>query len=60
MLSLFSRNQEKIEFIGDSITCGFGNDESGLPCGKGQWFDQHNAYFAYGSVAARTLEQIIF
>ncbi|WP_292009527.1 cellulase family glycosylhydrolase [Chryseobacterium sp.] len=48
-------SSKKIEFIGDSITCGFGNDESGLPCGQGQWFDQHNAYFAYGPVLSRML-----
>ena len=47
--------QKKIEWIGDSITCGFGNDESDLPCGEGQWFDQHNAYFAYGPVLSRKL-----
>lgn len=45
----------KIEFIGDSITCGYGNDESGIPCGQGQWFDQHNAYFAYGPIVSRML-----
>lgn len=45
----------KIEFIGNSITCGMGNDLSGLPCGKGEWYDQHNAYLAYGPIAARTL-----
>ncbi|WP_419869677.1 cellulase family glycosylhydrolase [Chryseobacterium sp. CT-SW4] len=48
-------SKKKIEFIGDSITCGFGNDESGLPCGQGQWFDQHNAYFAYGPVLSRMM-----
>nr|WP_314495896.1 cellulase family glycosylhydrolase [uncultured Chryseobacterium sp.] len=48
-------SRKKIEFIGDSITCGFGNDESGLPCGQGQWFDQHNAYLAYGPVVSRML-----
>ncbi|WP_379963056.1 cellulase family glycosylhydrolase [Epilithonimonas sp. UC225_85] len=47
--------KKKIEFIGDSITCGFGNDETGLPCGQGQWFDQHNAYLAYGPVVSRML-----
>src|ERR1700729_3088658 len=30
----------KIEFIGNSITCGFGNDTSGIPCGQGEWYDQ--------------------
>ena len=47
--------KKKIEFIGDSITCGFGNDETGLPCGQGQWFDQHNGYLAYGPVVSRML-----
>ncbi len=46
---------KKIEFIGDSITCGMGNDQSYLPCGQGEWFDQHNAYLAYGPVLARKL-----
>ncbi|MGC4129103.1 MAG: cellulase family glycosylhydrolase [Bergeyella sp.] len=48
--------KKKIEFIGDSITCGFGNDESGLPCGQGQWFDQHNAYFSYAAILSRNLD----
>jgi lysophospholipase L1-like esterase len=45
----------KIEFIGNSITCGTGSDQSVVPCGKGQWPDQHNAYQAYGPTVARTL-----
>ena len=45
----------KIEFIGNSITCGAGSDLSAIPCGKGVWQDQHNAYLSYGAVAARTL-----
>jgi lysophospholipase L1-like esterase len=45
----------KIEFIGNSITCGTGADLSGVPCGKGQWHDQHNAYLAYGPRTAREL-----
>ena len=44
-----------IEFIGNSITCGMGNDISGVPCGSGQWYDQHNAYWAYGPRVARAL-----
>ena len=48
--------RRKIEFIGDSITCGFGNDASAVACGKGQWYDQHNAYMAYGPVTARRLD----
>jgi len=47
--------KHKIEFIGDSITSGYGNDPSAFPCGQGTWYDQHNAYMAYGPVAARKL-----
>ncbi len=46
----------KIEFIGNSITCGTGSDVSAIPCGKGVWQDQHNAYLSYGAVTARTLD----
>lgn len=45
-----------IEFIGNSITCGMGNDTLDIPCGVGQWYDQHNAYFSYASIAARALD----
>jgi lysophospholipase L1-like esterase len=45
----------KIEFIGNSITCGTGSDLSAVPCGKGEWHDQHNAYLAYGPLVARAL-----
>ena len=45
-----------IEFIGDSITCGNGNDTVAIPCGKGEWYDQHNAYLAYGPLTARALD----
>ena len=51
-----TQNKKKIELIGDSITCGYGNDASEIPCGKGDWFDQHNAYWAYGPVLARDLD----
>lgn len=44
-----------IEFIGNSITCGTGSDQSVVPCGKGVWQDQHNAYMSYGAVTARKL-----
>ena len=47
--------KRKIEFIGNSITCGASSDMSEVPCGKGVWHDQHNAYMAYGPVTARTL-----
>ena len=51
-----TQKKKKIELIGDSITCGYGNDASEIPCGKGDWFDQHNAYWAYGPVLARDLD----
>ncbi len=44
-----------IEFIGNSITCGFGADTEAIPCGGDTWYDQHNAYLAYGPLAARAL-----
>lgn len=49
--------KRKMEFIGDSITCGAGSDESEIKCEtKGSsWHDQHNAYFAYGPSTARNL-----
>ncbi len=45
----------KIEFIGNSITCGSGMDESVTPCGQGKWYDQHNAWLSYGPITARAL-----
>ncbi len=55
LLQLPAKPTEKIEFIGNSITCGFGADTSEIGCGKGQWYDQHNAYMAYGPLTARAL-----
>lgn len=49
------RPARRIEFIGNSITCGTGSDLSAVACGKGQWYDQHNAYAAYGPRTARAL-----
>jgi hypothetical protein len=45
----------KIECFGNSITCGSGSDTSSIPCGKGEWYDQHNAYLSYGTRTARAL-----
>lgn len=50
-----SKKKKKIELIGDSITCGYGNDLSTIPCGSGDWYDQHNGYWAYGPVLSRVL-----
>ncbi len=44
-----------IEFIGNSITCGAAADTSDVPCGTGEYQDQHNAYMAYGPRVARDL-----
>lgn len=45
-----------IEFIGNSITCGMGIDWKEIPCDSGSWYDQHNAYWAYGPRVARALD----
>ena len=50
------KEKKKIEFIGNSITSGMGNDTKEIPCGQGEWFDQHNAYLAYGPVLSRDLD----
>jgi len=55
LLTPEGRPLRKIEFYGNSITCGAGADQSAVPCGKGVWHDQHNAYLAYAAVTARTL-----
>ncbi len=47
--------ERKMEFIGNSITCGMGIDWKEIPCNTGVWYDQHNAYFAYGPLSAKAL-----
>lgn len=47
--------KRKIECFGNSITCGTGSDMEEIPCGKGDWQDQHNAYMSYGAQTARAL-----
>lgn len=56
LLSPPPKPKRKIEFIGNSITCGTGSDQSAVPCGRGVWEDQHNAYLSYGAITARALE----
>jgi lysophospholipase L1-like esterase len=56
ILPLDNRNQRKIEFIGNSITCGMGLDLADIPCDSAQWYDQNNAYLAYGPLIARELQ----
>ncbi|MBS1510292.1 MAG: acetyl xylan esterase [Bacteroidetes bacterium] len=55
LVQLPAQPKRKIELYGNSITCGASADLSGIPCGKGVWQDQHNAYMAYGPVTARAL-----
>lgn len=56
LLPFKPRFNRKIECIGNSITCGTGSDQSVIPCGKGLWQDQHNAYMSYGPSTARMLK----
>jgi len=45
----------KNEFIGNSITCGMGQDTSFVPCGQGKWYDQHDAYNSFATRTGRAL-----
>ncbi len=56
LLPLPAKSKHKIEYFGDSITSGTGMDESVIPCGKGQWYDEHNAYMSYGALTSRNLD----
>jgi hypothetical protein len=55
IVPITDKKQSIIEFIGDSITCGNGSDLSLSDCTTADWYDQHNAYDAYGPTIARTL-----
>jgi lysophospholipase L1-like esterase len=48
----------KLEVIGDSITCGYGNEGAGPSCGF--TYDTENSYLSYGSVAARELDADLY
>ena len=56
LLPLPKKPSRKLEFVGDSITAGAGSDTKIAPCGKGQWYDQNNAYESYGVETARKLK----
>ncbi|MBK6937870.1 MAG: acetyl xylan esterase [Chitinophagaceae bacterium] len=51
-----AKPKRKIEFIGNSITCGMGNDDSEIPCKTKNWYDQHNAWLSYGAITARNMK----
>lgn len=55
LTSITSKKKKKIEFIGDSITCGAASDPSDVPCDKGEYFDHHNGYYAYGPILSREI-----
>jgi lysophospholipase L1-like esterase len=53
---LADKPEVKIEFIGNSITCGMGNDIQEIPCGgSSKWYDQHNAYWSYAAITGRAV-----
>jgi lysophospholipase L1-like esterase len=56
LLSPPKKPKRKIEYFGDSITSGTGMDLSVIPCGQGQWYDEHNAYMSYGALTSRNLD----
>lgn len=56
LLSPDALPDRKIEFIGNSITCGYGNESSANPPVSGFTSVNENNYMAWGAVAARTLE----
>lgn len=45
----------KIEFIGNSITCGYGLDFRERPCSNDVWFDQHHAWLTYAARVSRRM-----
>jgi lysophospholipase L1-like esterase len=51
LLPLGPRSDKRIEVIGDSISCGYGNEVKGP--GGGNPPDQQNGYMVYGPIAAR-------
>jgi lysophospholipase L1-like esterase len=43
----------RIEFIGNSITAGYGLDQRPIVCKQGTWYDKTHAWLAYGPRIAR-------
>lgn len=46
----------RIEYIGDSITSGFGADSSDIRCTAGKWYDQHSTDGSYAVLVAKSLD----
>jgi hypothetical protein len=55
LTSISFKKKKKIEFIGDSITCGAASDGSEISCDKGEYYDHHNSYYAYGPTLSREI-----
>ncbi|MEN2413790.1 SGNH/GDSL hydrolase family protein [Flavobacterium mesophilum] len=55
LTTISAQKRKKIEFIGDSITCGAASDASDVPCDKGEYMDHHNSYYAYGPTLSRAI-----
>jgi len=55
LIPILFKKKKKIEFIGDSITCGAASDPSDIPCDKGEYMDHHNGYYAYGPTLSRAI-----
>jgi hypothetical protein len=55
LLDLPTAPAHRIEFIGNSITCGASSDMSIHPCGQGDYYDQENAFYSYGPLTAKSL-----
>jgi lysophospholipase L1-like esterase len=53
LLPLGKTKSRKIEFIGNSITCGYGNEGSSKDCNFSP--ETQNGYMAYGAITARRL-----
>ncbi len=54
LLPVTDRKTRKIEFIGNSITCGYGNEGTSKECPFSP--ETENAYMAYGAITARKLD----
>jgi lysophospholipase L1-like esterase len=47
--------RRRIEFIGNSITAGFGDDSAPVRCGAGTWYDPSHAWQSYAPRTARAV-----
>ncbi len=56
ILPVLSTPTRKIEFIGNSITCGYGNEGDSKECPFSP--ETENGYLAYGALTARKLEAV--